>query len=65
MSNDFVSRRRLLSLMAGAPFAMGAAASFASAAEGGSKGKILMPVGDATEVVDTLYPFFRGTGGRV
>jgi len=22
-------------------------------------GKILMPVGDATEVVDTLYPFFR------
>ena len=24
-----------------------------------SKGKILMPVGDATEVVDTLYPFFR------
>ena len=23
------------------------------------KGKILMPVGDATEVVDTLYPFFR------
>ena len=24
-----------------------------------AKGKILMPVGDATEVVDTLYPFFR------
>lgn len=23
------------------------------------RGKILMPVGDATEVVDTLYPFFR------
>ena len=23
------------------------------------QGKILMPVGDATEVVDTLYPFFR------
>jgi protease I len=22
-------------------------------------GKILMPIGDATEVVDTLYPFFR------
>ncbi len=24
-----------------------------------TRGKILMPVGDATEVVDTLYPFFR------
>jgi protease I len=23
------------------------------------KGKILMPIGDATEVVDTLYPYFR------
>lgn len=25
----------------------------------GRKGKILMPIGDATEVVDTLYPYFR------
>lgn len=25
----------------------------------GHNGKILMPVGDATEVVDTFYPFFR------
>jgi len=24
-----------------------------------AKGKILMPIGDATEVVDTLYPYFR------
>ena len=24
-----------------------------------TEGKILMPVGDAIEVVDTLYPFFR------
>jgi protease I len=37
----------------------------ATAAEGtgggnhAAKGKVLMPVGDATEVVDTFYPFFR------
>lgn len=24
-----------------------------------AKGKVLMPIGDATEVVDTLYPYFR------
>ncbi len=34
-----------------------ASASFAQVVT--PKGKILMPVGDATEVVDTLYPFFR------
>jgi protease I len=27
--------------------------------ESKSKGKVLMPIGDATEAVDTLYPFFR------
>jgi protease I len=25
----------------------------------GSAGKVLMPIGDATEAMDTLYPFFR------
>lgn len=34
-------------------------ASAASKAPGKNAPKILMPVGDATEVVDTLYPFFR------
>lgn len=24
-----------------------------------AKGKVLMPIGDATEVIDTFYPFFR------
>jgi len=34
--------------------------SIAKAAEEKAKGgKVLMPIGDATEVVDTLYPFFR------
>ena len=31
----------------------------AAAEEGAKAGKILMPIGDATEAVDTLYPFFR------
>jgi protease I len=39
--------------------ASSAAGQSPTAAFAKSKGKILMPVGDATEVVDTLYPFFR------
>jgi protease I len=31
----------------------------AVAAEGPGKPKVLMPIGDATEAMDTLYPFFR------
>lgn len=30
-----------------------------SSSQAPKKAKILMPIGDATEVVDTLYPFFR------
>ena len=29
------------------------------AADGKKIGKVLMPIGDATETMDTLYPFFR------
>jgi len=36
-----------------------AAAEAGGAQASGHKGKVLMPVGDATEVVDTFYPFFR------
>jgi protease I len=43
--------------MAAGPTAFGLAA--AAEDGGGSAGKILMPVGDATEALDTLYPFFR------
>ena len=38
------------------------AATGASAQRATSKpkmGKVLMPIGDATEAMDTLYPFFR------
>jgi protease I len=31
----------------------------ASAADAKKRGKVLMPIGDATETMDTLYPFFR------
>ncbi|MDD4869088.1 MAG: DJ-1/PfpI family protein [Kiritimatiellae bacterium] len=33
--------------------------SLIAAEEKAKGGKVLMPIGDATEVVDTLYPFFR------
>jgi len=33
--------------------------SVAAAAEKPGKPKVLMPIGDATEAMDTLYPFFR------
>lgn len=51
------SRRWLIALVAAA-VALSAAAPV-SAADGKKAGKILMPIGDATETMDTLYPFFR------
>ena len=61
-----MNRRELFSGLLALPAALALAKAMpAAAAEGGAgpeikaKGKILMPVGDATEVVDTLYPFFR------
>ena len=29
----------------------------------GSAGSVLMPIGDATETMDTMYPLFRRGGG--
>ncbi len=60
MNVNHPTRRSVLQMFAGAPAVLGVAVSFAGAAGHTSKArKILMPVGDATEVVDTLYPFFR------
>lgn len=55
-----MNRRALAAMLAAGPAALGAFRS-ASAAEDepGQAGKILMPIGDATECVDTLYPYFR------
>jgi len=56
---DF-NRRQMLGLLAAGPASLGVMASPAAAGEPDRKApKILMPVGDATEAVDTLYPFFR------
>jgi protease I len=66
MKSNRLSRRETLGLLAAAPAALGALAAFQNAAIAASDepsqesaGSILMPIGDATEVVDTLYPFFR------
>lgn len=38
---------------------MSAAADDKTAQDVNVKGKVLMPIGDATEVIDTFYPYFR------
>lgn len=58
MSNR-MNRRTMCSLLAAGPAALGWLASHAAAQEEPKRGKVLMPIGDATEVMDTLYPFFR------
>lgn len=62
MSNELTSkelnRRRMLGMLAAGSAAWAMKPSAAAEPEGGA-GKILMPIGDATEAVDTLYPFFR------
>lgn len=57
-----MNRRDLCKLLAAGPAALAlSTAAAASAKEKAAKprGKVLMPLGDATEAVDTLYPFFR------
>lgn len=60
MKPNQVSRREMMGLMTAGPAALGVMAAMAAGVEPDPNApKILMPVGDATEVVDTLYPFFR------
>ena len=65
-----MKRRNMLRLLAAGPAALALFAQSGTAREKQKKGKtvqknqkggpkVLMPVGDGTEVVDTLYPFFR------
>ncbi len=56
MSEQEISRRSMIARIA-APGVL--AASAAVAGERPRRGKVLMPIGDATEMMDTLYPFFR------
>jgi protease I len=69
MAQNTVNRRQLCKLLAApAALAVMSSAAWAGKKDKGkkkaekkekSKGKVLMPIGDATEAVDTLYPFFR------
>ena len=57
-----LDRRKMLGMLAGVPAAMSLTANICSAdekKENPNMPKVLMPIGDATEVVDTLYPYFR------
>ena len=58
MNRDPLNRRTMLGTLAGGPVALAAMAA-AAAEEGRNAGRILIPIGDATEALDTLYPFFR------
>mgnify|MGYP000011747591 CR=1 FL=1 len=57
MGKNELSRREMCGALAAAPAAISAAAL--ASGDPPKRGKVLMPVGDATEVMDTLYPFFR------
>ena len=59
MNPNPINRRDMLANLAVAPIILAAAAGTASAQEKATGGKVLMPIGDATEAMDTLYAFFR------
>jgi len=59
MPSDSITRRHMLNVAAGSAGLMVASQVWGSDSPPKSAPKILMPVGDAVEVVDTLYPFFR------
>ena len=59
MPSDSITRRHMLNVAAGSAGLMAASHVWGADSKPTSAPKILMPVGDAVEVVDTLYPFFR------
>jgi len=59
MSDNRWTRREACGLLAAGPAALSLSAAAAVGAEKPGRVKVLMPIGDATEVMDTLYPFFR------
>ncbi len=55
-----MNRRNINKMLLSVPLGLLAANAQGKPAKSGkAKEKILMPIGDATEVVDTLYPYFR------
>jgi protease I len=60
MSSEALNRRAACALLAAGPLAVGLLGGAGMPGpEEGEAGKILFPIGDATECVDTLYPYFR------
>lgn len=60
MNPGSVHRRDVLALLSAGPAAAALLSSSAHAEEEKpSAGKVLMPIGDATETMDTFYPYFR------
>ena len=60
MSDNRLKRRDLFALLAAGPAALSAIGALAAGeTPQASAGKVLMPLGDATETMDTFYPFFR------
>ena len=59
MPTPNLNRRELCGLLAAGPAALAMMASATAAGEKEQAPKVLMPIGDATEAMDTLYPFFR------
>ncbi len=60
MSSQPINRREWCSRLVAAPAALAMAATGLAGTQDKPKArKVLMPIGDATECVDTLYPFFR------
>ena len=53
-----LNRREICAALAAGPASLSVIGTVA-AGETVPAGKVLMPIGDATEAVDTLYPFFR------
>ncbi len=57
-----MTRRAMLGTMAASPAAaalLGQALYASPIGDDGPRPKVLMPIGDATEAMDTLYPYFR------
>jgi protease I len=59
MGSELLNRREMCGALAAAPAALAAMASAAVGAEQPAGGKVLMPIGDGSEAMDTLYPYFR------
>ena len=54
-----IDRRKMCQLLAAGPVALGLAAEAADAAARKPMPKVLMPIGDGSEVLDTMYAFYR------